>query len=311
MLKLFYKLYFNRFRHPAIENYYTRIIVRLTNYVMSFYFTVTHPVTIRRKLRAPDDADDKLIVSLTSYPDRIDKVWLVVESILAQTHKPDEIILWLYRDEFDGLNSLPANLKRLQKRGLQIKFCDENLMPHKKYYYTLLNNPGADIITVDDDVIYHPHLIEKLMECHQKYPAAVCGTLVRKIELCGERDNIEPYRDWSQLKENTEPRFDNQMIGVGGVLYPAGSLHPEVLDMEALKELALYTDDLWLKIMCVRNRTAVAALSGEFPRSFIPIILDKRSRLADENVGNNRNSKNFKRLVEHYHVSSKEFVADV
>ena len=43
----------------------------------------------------------KVIVSMTSIPARIDKVWITVESLLRQTYKPDEIIVWLALDEFE------------------------------------------------------------------------------------------------------------------------------------------------------------------------------------------------------------------
>ena len=62
----------------------------------------------------------KIIISMTSIPVRIDKVWIVVESLLRQTYKPDQIILWLAKDEFKDC-PLPSTLKAQQKRGLQIR----------------------------------------------------------------------------------------------------------------------------------------------------------------------------------------------
>ena len=38
---------------------------------------------------------ENIIVSLTSYPKRIGTVWLTIETLLRQSVKPDEIILWL------------------------------------------------------------------------------------------------------------------------------------------------------------------------------------------------------------------------
>ena len=49
-----------------------------------------------------------LIVSLTTIPDRIDSVWITIESLLR-----------LAKDEFDGIK-LPRQLQQQVKRGLSI-----------------------------------------------------------------------------------------------------------------------------------------------------------------------------------------------
>jgi len=307
MLNIFYQIYFFKFKNSTLDNYYTRLIVRLANYVLAFYYSITHHVTKKRKISRPHTTGPQLIVSLTTFPDRIHNVWLVIETILDQTHKPDSIMLWLSADEFENYKSLPGNLRRLQKRGLQIHFCDDNLMPHKKYFYTMQKYPSADIITIDDDVLYPPDLVKKLMECHSSYPDAICCTLHRKIELCENGEKILPYNYWVYTEKNSKPTFDNQMIGVGGVLYPKNSLHEDVFDKKQLKELALLTDDLWLKIMSIRNNTKVAGISGEFPRFFIHLVLNKSSNLADDNIGNSKNDQNFYRLIEHFNIAPSIF----
>lgn len=74
---------------------------------------------------------EKIIVSLTSFNKRIGRVWIVIESILRQTCKPDMIILWLSKEEFPSMECLPKKLLRLQKRGLIINLREGNLMSHK------------------------------------------------------------------------------------------------------------------------------------------------------------------------------------
>ena len=68
---------------------------------------------------------EKIIVSLTSYPKRINVVWITIETLLQQTVKPDEVILWLADSQFKEIEELPEELKALQKRGLTIRFCDD------------------------------------------------------------------------------------------------------------------------------------------------------------------------------------------
>lgn len=74
--------------------------------------------------------EQKIIVSLTSFPKRIDTLWITIETLLRQSMKPDEIILWLAEEQFNGIDSLPKALLEQQKRGLTIRFCDD-LRSHK------------------------------------------------------------------------------------------------------------------------------------------------------------------------------------
>lgn len=164
---------------------------------------------------------DKLIVSLTCKADRIDTVWIAIESMLRQTKKPDSIILWLFEDDFAGMKSLPDNLLRLQNRGLSIRFCKENLRPHLKYFYSMAENPQATVITIDDDKIYPATLIESLIDASEKYPDTICCAMARIIKT--SNGNCLSYSEWNLFNENSGPRFDLLPLGVGGVVYPPGS----------------------------------------------------------------------------------------
>ena len=84
----------------------------------------------------------RLIVSLTSIPSRIDDLWLVIETLFRQSYKPDEIILWLSKDQFE-FAVLPVKLLKQQRRGLQIKFVDGDLKSHKKYIYAIETFPSS------------------------------------------------------------------------------------------------------------------------------------------------------------------------
>lgn len=55
-------------------------------------------------------SEKKIVVSLTSFPARIKKVHIVIESLLNQTIKPDKIILWLSKEQFEHYYVLPSKL---------------------------------------------------------------------------------------------------------------------------------------------------------------------------------------------------------
>ncbi|WP_416443481.1 hypothetical protein ACH3O9_01005 [Leeuwenhoekiella sp. A16] len=303
MFRILYSIYFLKFPVEVVDKYYDKITCKLLILILPLYFKLT-----RKSLSLNERRDNKnIIISLTTFPKRIHKVWLTIESIIRQTSRPDKIILWLYKDEFRGKESLPTRLLNLEKFGLEIRFCDENLKPHKKYYYTLIEFPNSDVITIDDDIIYPNNLIEKYLINNAKYPKAILCFIGRKINI-SKRQFIEPYESWNYLKNNTVPSYNILPIGVGSIYYPANSLHEEVLNIEKIKSFALNADDLWLKIMSIKNQTKVVNLGREYTRFFIPILNKNDQKLMDSNISEGKNDLIFHKLTNIYNISLKQFV---
>lgn len=303
MNRLFYNLYLSSSKKSfwGIDDFWGRFWSLLFRKITPFYYKLTSQFQARLK----SDTTDEYIVSLTTFPARIEKVWLTIESILRQSQKPDRILLWLYDGEFNGKKSLPKNLLKLQKRGLEIRFCNENLMPHKKYFYTMLEFPDANVITIDDDMFYPTDLIEKLLKYHKKYPDSIICPITRIIKT--EEDKIRKYNSWKYSKSNTEPLYKNLTMGGGGTLFPTGSLHSDVFDLTTLKKIALKTDDLWLKVMSLRNNTKVVSIAGEYSRFFISIMHENTTKLMDSNIGEGQNDIVLQTLLKHYDISNSIF----
>lgn len=109
--------------------------------------------------RAPQAAS--LVVSLTSFPPRIERVHLVIQSLLTQTLQPHRIVLYLSQQEFPN-RTLPqrlARLAQLAKDRFEIRFVEGNLGPYKKLLCALSDFSGSPIVTCDDDRIYPPQLL--------------------------------------------------------------------------------------------------------------------------------------------------------
>lgn len=195
----------------------------------------------------------RVIVSMTSYPARISGVPQVLESIFAQTHKPDEIILWLARTEFpNGFSDLPDSLVNLiQKKQVSLYWC-EDLKPHKKYFYAFKTYPDVLLITIDDDVLYPKDMIEHLYRSYLKHPGAVSAFRAH-LMMMSETDEVLPYRLWPKEFDTflSSPMMQLCPTGVSGILYPTVLFSPvkDLLDAELIKRCCLYTDDLWLKAM--------------------------------------------------------------
>ena len=242
------------------------------------------------------ESRDKIIISLTSYPGRISLVWMTAASLLNQTKKPYKVILWLAKEEFPK-EELPASLRRLKKRGLEIEFC-EDLKPHKKYFYTMQKYPDCFVVTADDDIFYPENFLEKLWKGYEKYPDTIICHWSHKIGM-DEHGNFLPYNSWEDNRED-EPSFLNLAVGCNGVLYPPEALGEEAFQIEKIKGLALFTDDLWLKCMSVQSGKKVINCNPEVLIYFNNIRAGKAGLWKKNASGEGRNDIVWKALMEAY-----------
>src|SRR3989344_7565970 len=66
-----------------------------------------------------EDSSKKLIISLTSYPARFQKLHLCLFSLLNQKIKPNKVILVLSKKEVEREDLLPSKILFLKKFGLE------------------------------------------------------------------------------------------------------------------------------------------------------------------------------------------------
>ena len=199
----------------------------------------------RKKLQA-----DSVIVSLTTFPARIGYVDLAIKSLLNQTVKPGKIILWLAKEQFLGVE-IPPQLMALCSCGLEIRFCEEDLLAHKKYYYAMQEFPDKLIVTYDDDIIYPEDSLEKLLKMHQRHPGAIICNRGREIEI--RNGTVAPYKYWKvsgKVPAGT-PTYRVMASTGAGTLYPPHCMPEETFDTGKIRALALTADDLWMKVMSI------------------------------------------------------------
>lgn len=223
-----------------------------------------------------------LIISLTSYPARINNVWMTCATLLNQNADNIHIVLWLSNDQFpNGMGDLPRKLLQMRKKGLDIRFIDDDLRPHKKYIYSLKEYPDNDMVTVDDDILYNSKLVSSLIKSHLKHPNCV---------ICNRGITIsrEIYKNWKSNIIYDEERYDIMPTGIGGVFYPAhifdGTL---VHNVQAIKATCLNGDDLWLNLM-TRISGYKVVQTGLFT-GLVTILSSQGSALCNENIERDRN----------------------
>lgn len=82
-----------------------------------------------------------------------------------------------------------------QEHGIQIEWTPDDLRPHKKYYYAMQKWPEDIIVTVDDDILCPPDMLERLCRSYQRWPHAV-STLRAHLMQFGQEGYLQPYGLW-------------------------------------------------------------------------------------------------------------------
>jgi glycosyltransferase involved in cell wall biosynthesis len=197
----------------------------------------------------------ELVVSLTSYPLRISTVAQCIESLLFQTIQPKNIFLWLSSDQFPKKEGdLPSDLLALVGRSFEIRWCNDDLGPHKKYFHIMQECPDSSVVTVDDDVVYEQSLIETLYQTHLEKPSAVICNRANLI-LFKPNGELREYDNWVYDCQFQRGNLTYQLLptGVGGILYPPHAVPSVAFNISAIMENCRLNDDLWLKVMTTAN----------------------------------------------------------
>ncbi|MBO7478387.1 MAG: hypothetical protein J6U04_10700 [Salinivirgaceae bacterium] len=218
--------------------------------------------------------DNDIVVSLTTFGDRIHNVHLAIESIMQGTVKPNRIVLWLAEDEFTN-KRLPKTLKLQQERGLEIYYY-KNIRSYLKLIPSLEKYSNSCIITIDDDVIYEYDLIERLVNAHIDNPNKICACRMHRIVL-GKNNNPLNYLKWKLCINDTECSNLNFPTGVGGVLYPPHCFNDEVFNSEIFMDVCPKADDIWFYVMALINGIQSIWVKNSMPEGYyysLPMYTD-------------------------------------
>lgn len=234
--------------------------------------------------------DGRLLVSLTSHRPRLKTLHLTIKSLLEQTVLPDRILIWLTRED---KACLPPK-EQYSNPLVAIETCDD-LRSYKKLIPALLRYPDATIVTVDDDAYYHRRWLETLVESCGENKDILCHVAYR-IHFDGQ-DRLASYGEWTKDVQDRfarHPSSDLLPIGVGGVLYPPGSLAPAVTASRLFTRLCPDCDDLWFYVMAKLKGTRCRKVGPRLYQTLWPG--SQQSALWVRNVGFN-NDRAIERLV--------------
>lgn len=222
------------------------------------------------------NGERQVVVSLTSYPPRIDTIWMTFRSIFSQTRLPDKIVLYLAKSDFPNLEKdLPSSLTDLLWHDFEIRWVDEDLKPHKKYYWAFREFPDALIVTLDDDLIYRKNLIEELVSSYKQHPGTVVTSRTHLI-MFNDDGSLKPYDQWIY----EAPHYHPDLVGIPSMRFfattGAGTLFDPKLfpdlafDRDLIAENCLVADDVWLKMIEVIAGIPVVPTSSDQLLNYIP-----------------------------------------
>lgn len=272
---------------------FLRMVVRISaNFALPIYFRLTAKDKRHRLNEEISNINHGVVISLTSFPGRIDRVWLVVETLLRQTKKPNAIIIWLSKEQFPKIDSLPKSLLAMRKRGLQIKLRDGDLRSHKKFYYVKSEFPNSTVVLADDDIFYPSKMLEEMHSVAILFPGKVVCRFSKKVQW-SPKGEIFPYSAWKTVNEGGIG-LDYFFGSGGGVLIPPKAMHPAVLDKDTFLKCCPLADDIWLNVMC--RLVSLEMFSIDKPFTLLPVTNRDKSDLSSINNGAQMNDEQLTRV---------------
>lgn len=246
------------------------------------------------KILSPNIAKG-VIVSLTSFPARIEYVWQVVECMLRQSKRPEKIILWLSREQYPDLGYLPKSLTERVCDSFEIRLMEGDLRSHKKYYYVLKEYPDCNLFIIDDDIYYPSDIIERSLSMQTKYPNHIVSNFGLGIIYDTEGKHL-PYNEWPVLFNRGK---DNDFFfgSGGGTLLTSSMLFSEATNIDLAIKLCPLADDVWLNAMARLKGTKTVFIPNG---NFLPITIKNDTRLATVNNGLNKNDEQIKAVEKYF-----------
>ena len=250
----------------------------------------------------PNPSKQQVIVSLTSFPAAITYAVRAIRSILDGSVLPDKVVLYLTLSQF-GEAGLPQELLELADTHalFEIRNYDRDIRSYRKLVPALRDFPEAVIVTVDDDVAYHRHMLRDLLRLHEQVPNAVLAHRAKRMKPG------RPYRTWSKYRwysfvlKRIHSGYRNIQTGVGGVLYPPHALKTEMLDVELFTAIAPTTDDIWFWAAAVANGTPVVPVPfGHNKPKGLGKPRELSLKTANFKSGIDRNAAALKKIVEQF-----------
>ena len=146
-------------------------------------------------MTAKQTENKQVVVSMTSFPEAIPYAIKAIRSLLMGSVVPDKLVLYLTLSQFQK-TGIPEELQQLAEENpiFEVRDYNRDIRSYRKLIPALIDFPEAIIVTVDDDVWYHQHMLRDLLSLHAQIPDAVLAHRAKRIKIG------KPYRKWSKYR---------------------------------------------------------------------------------------------------------------
>jgi Glycosyl transferase family 2 len=217
----------------------------------SFYFRPkrrTQQTFIRQLLANSNSRPEKrIIVSLSTMPDRIGRLQPTLDSLLNQTRSPDEIVLAVPKFSLRQQRAYEIPDRLSQTPKLRILRCEKDWGPATKFIAVVQDELAAGrsdtlVMVVDDDRIYPRDAIELYLHYHEQLPDAA---------LCFRGGPMPRSLNWRDCKievgvDLQSPKQTAVMTGCGSYLIQPRFFDESLWDYSTAPSGAFYMDDMWI-----------------------------------------------------------------
>lgn len=205
-------------------------------------------VFIRETLAASHlPGNRRIIVSLSTLPDRVGNLRPTLNCLLGQTRPPDEIVIAIpsFSIRQREAYAMPAYLKELP--GVRVLRAERDWGPATKFIPVIQDElaaarPETLVMVIDDDRIYPRDAVESYLYYSAQLPEAA---------LCFRGAAMPESFDWHDAKmihgnRFREPQRVAVITGCGSYLVQPRFFDQSLWDYSAAPPAAFYMDDIWI-----------------------------------------------------------------
>ncbi len=215
------------------------------------------------------DSEERVVVSLSTIPDRINLIKPTIASLLDQNKSFDEIAINIpHVSRKGGEYKIPDWLTDLSMSGFHVKIhrVEKDEGPATKLLPTLRREgPNTRIIAVDDDVVYHSKTVNNLVKEFEKTKKAITHYGV-KLDKNGNLPTNS-----SRIKNFFTGRKEVDLLqGFSGFIVTKSMFPEEAFDLSNGPEEAISVDDVWFSGWLRYNKVPIQTSGFTFVK--LPIV---------------------------------------
>lgn len=224
--------------------------------------------------------DFKIVISISVSINEINDIKFTLYSILNQSLRPSNIILWICESDFPNKeNDLPEDLLFLTRFGIEIRWYNNsckliNLINIFKEFSNDL------IINTPSNLFFDKNWLKCLYDSYISNPNEIISNHVKRL-YSADTENII-CDDINESIRDLDSSLLNVIDDSFTTLYPPNSLDDLVFDVELFKKLSI-SDNIWLWAMAVKKGTKINFL-GDMSSFKYTFIDDNQSDNYNEDI---------------------------